>query len=79
MGDRFKGDGWLVLALALAAGSLVMLRRAWIISEEKGVPIFSSENWEEFRIYLGIAAAFIAIRVIWFIATRRRDIDEDGS
>jgi hypothetical protein len=67
-----------LLGVALVAGGLVLLRRAWMISNDRGFPLFSMQTWEEFRIYVIVAAAVVGARVAWYLVTRRRDGGGDG-
>jgi hypothetical protein len=75
---RFVGEGWVLLGVGLAAGGLVMFRRAWIISQDRGFPLFSRQTWDEFRIYVIVAAIIVGVRVVWYLATRKRDGEADA-
>src|SRR5262245_4596225 len=71
------GDGWVLLGVGLAAGGLVMLRRAWMISQHRGFPLFSWQTWEEFRSYVVVAGLIVAVRFAWYLATRKRQGEDD--
>jgi hypothetical protein len=70
---RLIDNGWVLLAIGLAGGGVVMYRRAWMISRDLGVPVFSTHTWEEFRIYAVVAGLIVTVRVAWYIATRNRE------
>jgi hypothetical protein len=61
------------MGVGLAAGAMVMLRRAWMISQDEGIPLFSRRTWEEFRIYVVVAGLIVVVRLGWYLVTRKRD------
>jgi hypothetical protein len=70
-------EGCVLLGIGLVAGGLVMLRRAWMISQNRGFPLLSWQTWAELRIYVIVAGLLVAVRLAWYLVTRKRDGEDD--
>jgi hypothetical protein len=74
---RFTGEGLFLLAIGLFGAGVVSFKWLFFASNRGGFPLFSWETWEATKWYFIFAAAYVGIRVIWFIARRGRTDSSD--